>query len=318
MQIKVSIIIPVYNAEKYLIECLESCVNQTLKEIEIIAIDDCSTDSSLSILRQYSLNNEKLSIIAHTNNIGAGGARNNGILAAKGEYVAFMDPDDFYYSSDVLERLYTKAKENQVSICGGSLVRLRDGVIQSHHNDPFFFNKEALLSYQDYQYEYGYTRFIYVRDFLMQNNIFFPNYRRYQDPPFFIKAMAIASKFYVICGPVYVYRVYHKDIEWTESKVIDVIHGLSDCLKLSLQYNLDNIYIYIVKDCIYSRHFIKKTFRAFSRNPKVQDEILKMLDIIEYSVIHKYNVKFKLKPRFFYQKIKFCSFLRKKIRFVHF
>ena len=162
MRPKISIVIPVYNVEKYIAECLESCVNQTLREIEIIAIDDGSTDKSLNILKQYSKRYEKLRIIEQ-DNMGVGVARNNGILASKGEFIAFMDPDDFYYSLEVLEKLYLKAKESGVGICGGSLVELREreGIVYSSNNEnPFVFSREGSLEYKDYQFDYGYTRFI--------------------------------------------------------------------------------------------------------------------------------------------------------------
>ncbi len=93
--IKISVIIPVYNAEKYLRECLDSIVKQTLQEIEIICIDDGSTDNSLAVLREYERKDERLKIIEQANS-GAGVARNAGMKAARGEYLAFMDADDVH------------------------------------------------------------------------------------------------------------------------------------------------------------------------------------------------------------------------------
>lgn len=228
-----------------------------------------------------------------------------------------MDPDDFYYSSEVLEKLYTKAKENEVKICGGSLVHLVDGAIelQKDKKNPFIFSGMgggSIIAYRDYQYDYGYTRFIYAREFLIQNSVFFPNYRRYQDPPFFIKAMALASQFYAIYEPVYVYRKSHKKIEWTEQRVIDVINGICDCMRLSLQYKLNQLYIHILKDYIFSKNFRKEVFQKFYRNVKVQDKIFDMLDLVKYSVVCKYSLRYCIKYRLkvFYLKLKLL-FLRK-------
>ena len=98
---KVSVILPVYNAGKYLHQCMDSIVNQTLKDIEIICVDDGSSDNSLEILRQYAEKDERVKVIAQANG-GAGAARNNGLRAATGEYLSFLDSDDFF-ELDMLE-----------------------------------------------------------------------------------------------------------------------------------------------------------------------------------------------------------------------
>ncbi|WP_198294937.1 glycosyltransferase family 2 protein [Brachyspira pilosicoli] len=103
--IKVSVIVPVYNVEDYLIECLTSIINQTLKEIEIICIDDCGTDNSINILKEYAKKDDRIRIISHKENKGLGPARNTGIKESKGEYISFIDSDD-YISKDYLENLY--------------------------------------------------------------------------------------------------------------------------------------------------------------------------------------------------------------------
>jgi glycosyltransferase involved in cell wall biosynthesis len=91
----ISIIIPVYNAEKYLNKCLESVINQTLKDIEIICINDGSTDNSLDILQKYAKQDNRF-IIINQDSSGAGVARNAGLDKAQGEYLAFLDSDDFF------------------------------------------------------------------------------------------------------------------------------------------------------------------------------------------------------------------------------
>ena len=92
---KVSVIIPVYNTEKYLKKCLDSVCNQTLSDIEIICIDDCSTDNSLNILKEYTLKDNRIKLIEFKENKGAAVARNTGIDEAKGEYIGFIDSDDY-------------------------------------------------------------------------------------------------------------------------------------------------------------------------------------------------------------------------------
>lgn len=92
--VKVSVIIPVYNVEPYLKQCMDSVVGQTLKDIEIICVDDGSTDNSLDILREYAAEDSRIQIIEQKN-AGAGAARNNGMRYATGKYLSFLDSDDF-------------------------------------------------------------------------------------------------------------------------------------------------------------------------------------------------------------------------------
>lgn len=110
----VSVIIPVYNVEKYLTKCLESVVNQTLKDIEIICINDGSTDNSLSILEEYAQKDARIKII-NKQNSGYGASMNMGLNAANSEYIGIVESDDFI-EPDMFEKLYLKAKENDLDL----------------------------------------------------------------------------------------------------------------------------------------------------------------------------------------------------------
>lgn len=112
---KVSVIIPVYNAEKYLRQCLDSVVNQTLREIEIICVDDGSTDGSLAILREYEAADSRVKVLTQKNQY-AGVARNNGMAAAQGKYFAFWDADDFF-ELDTLQLEYEHCEKYHADIC---------------------------------------------------------------------------------------------------------------------------------------------------------------------------------------------------------
>jgi len=111
---KISVIIPIHNAEDFLCECLDTVVNQTLKDIEIILVDDGSTDSSLEILNRYAENDPRIRVIAQEN-AGAGAARNNGMRYATGEYLSILDCDDFF-EADMLEKSYLQAKALDLDI----------------------------------------------------------------------------------------------------------------------------------------------------------------------------------------------------------
>lgn len=114
---KVSVCVPVYNMEKYLRECLDSLVNQTLKDIEIICVNDESKDSSLEILNEYASKYSNIKVISQKNT-GLGGARNTGLKNATGEFVGFVDADDFV-ETNMYEKLYDLAKKEdaEISMC---------------------------------------------------------------------------------------------------------------------------------------------------------------------------------------------------------
>src|SRR5574344_1236108 len=95
MSLKVSVVIPIYNVENYLPQCLDSLVSQTLKDVEIICVNDGSTDRSADILSEYAAKYENIKIITQNNCGGVGGTRNVGVKAATGEYIAYVDGDDF-------------------------------------------------------------------------------------------------------------------------------------------------------------------------------------------------------------------------------
>lgn len=110
----VSVIIPVYNAQAHLEQCVRSVMNQTLKEIEIICVDDGSKDDSLAILRRLAQEDARILVMAQEN-AGAGAARNRGLDAAKGRYLSFLDADDFF-EPDMLETAYRKAEQEQAQV----------------------------------------------------------------------------------------------------------------------------------------------------------------------------------------------------------
>jgi len=249
---KISIVIPVYNVEKYLRECLNSVINQTLQDIEIICIDDGSTDSSLQILQEYAQNDSRINIIKNYNQ-GVAISRNIGINEAKGEYICFIDSDDYYPSSDVLEILYKNAKEQNVFICGGELAEFNNDDYKlkqefSKEQRGFLFEKNELIRYIDYQFDYGFYRFIYNSEFIKTNNIYFPNYKRFEDPPFMVKAMILAEKFYAVHKIVYAYRTKYKTVNWTEKAIIDSLKGIMDDFVFAKQYNLT-----LLKEYSYAR-----------------------------------------------------------------
>ena len=121
MDIKVSVIVPVYNVEQYLERCLNSLINQTLKDIEIICVNDGSTDSSLSILENFAAQDNRIKIINQSNQ-GISVGRNNALKIATGEFIGYVDSDD-WVSYNFFELLYNNAKKYNADIACGEIIR---------------------------------------------------------------------------------------------------------------------------------------------------------------------------------------------------
>lgn len=231
-EILVSVIIPAYNCEKTLKDCLESVEGQRLKEKEIIVVNDGSTDYTADLLRLHPGN---IRVITQKNS-GAGAARNNGLMHANGKFVAFMDTDDKYPSSNVLEKLVAGALDHNVSACGGSFVLWENGKLTSEFDDAlsgYTFKSDGIMKYSDYQFDYGYHRFIYEKRVLDENNIRFPDYLRYQDPPFMVKALDACGEFYAMRMPAYLYHAEPAKVAWNDRKAVGLIKGLTDELNFS-------------------------------------------------------------------------------------
>lgn len=179
---KVSVIIPVYNTEKYLEKCLDSVCNQTLKDIEILCINDCSTDDSLRILKKYAAKDERIKVINFEENKGVSIARNTGINCATGEFIGFVDSDDFV-DKDFYEKLYCKAQESKADVTKGNVYTVD---LQTHEiilTD--FYDINDNISKDTTYFLYGFTSAIYKRAFIQDSNIKFPEGIRYFEDPYF-------------------------------------------------------------------------------------------------------------------------------------
>lgn len=246
MKIKqlISIVIPVYNMEKYLTQCLESVISQTYHNLEIICINDGSTDNSLKILKKFQQKDNRIKVYTQKNK-GSGIARNQGIFRAKGKFIYFIDPDDFFPNKRVLSLLYKKSTHNNAVLCGGSIKISTDpaninGV--SNFQKLCSFQNEGWIDSINCASPYGFWRFLYQTEFLLKNHILFPPYRRYQDVPFFLEVLIKSKKFYAIKQEVYVYRVSHKVVTYNLQQATDLIKGIRDCLIASFNNNFQKIH----------------------------------------------------------------------------
>lgn len=242
MGIKISVIIPIYNMSRYLEECLDSIVQQTLKEIEVIPVDDGSTDDSLSILKKYAGIYDNF-VIQTQENQGAGSARNKGIQCARGRYLIFIDPDDYYPSNDCLEALYNAAEEHNVLMCGGMIMQNNNGQRSMIHGETIRqYYRNSIVRVCDYPDIYGHTRYIYRTDMIRENNIFYGSYRRFEDQMFTVRALACSGAFYGLDKVIYEKRVGHKELEYNLETCADILGGIREVFKIAKEYNLIKMY----------------------------------------------------------------------------
>lgn len=191
-----SIIIPVYNSEKYLEGCLTSVVNQSLKDFEIICVNDGSTDNSLKILEKFGAQDSRIRIINQQNQ-GQGYARNAGLEAAAGDYVGFIDSDD-YISPDFYEKLYKYKDDIVLSTKRKYLI---DGKLKT--KDFKAKDKNSLIMKNCNIYNK-----IYSKEFLLNNNIkFYGKTNPAEDNYFSVKAILKAESIKITNGGTYFYRV---------------------------------------------------------------------------------------------------------------
>lgn len=208
-KMKVSIIVPIYNVEEYLRECLDSLLNQTLKQIQIIMVDDGSTDSSAKIAKEYSDRYENFELV-YKENGGLGQARNVGIPYVKGEYLAFMDSDD-YVSSDAYEKLYKLAKKNNCDIAIGNVKRFNSKKIFDSvlHTRVFkeTIEKTHITKNKELLYDTTAWNKLFKLEFWKNNKFKFPEGVLYEDIPVTIPAHYLSSSTAVLEDVIYYWRV---------------------------------------------------------------------------------------------------------------
>ena len=241
---KISVIIPVYNAEKYLEKCLRSVVGQTISK-EIICIDDGSADKSIGILEEYASIYPEIKII-RSEHKGTGTARNIGIKAARGEFVAFMDADDYYPDNQVLIMLYNMAINKGVPIVGGNIISVDDMGHEASHGESFDY--EGFYDYMKCQDIYGFKKYIYSRELFSKDRNGFPPYTRFEDPPFFMNIMANNPIFYACPKCVYCHRVSYKTVEYTHDVALGMLCGVRDAFISAYKYKLSLAYDKYLKD----------------------------------------------------------------------
>ncbi len=181
---KVSIIIPVYNVEAYLEKCLDSAIFQTLQDIEMIVVNDESTDNSLHIIHTYAEKDPRIVVIDQKNR-GLGGARNSGIEVAKGEYLFFLDSDD-YIAPDTLETLYHHAQEHQLDLIVFNYTKVDEKgtpLTTTNFGNAILSKEEAFRKIVSLKTSPQAWNKLYRRDLFIDHNIRYPEKFLHEDLP---------------------------------------------------------------------------------------------------------------------------------------
>lgn len=271
----VSVIIPIYNVEKYLAECLDSILAQTLKNIEIICMNDGSTDLSGDILTQYAAKDSRIFVL-NQDNQGQSATRNNALDLARGKYVSFVDSDDLI-APEMLEELYNRAEKlnTDITFCNRTIYnqdenkkinlpfwrKLKaDDAVEEDDNLPETFNVNRIYDYIMTTSCYPWGKLI-RRDFLTKHNIKFVKGLIYEDVIYFIDLMMAKPSMTYLNKPFYTYRILStstcrkvSDKQFDIFKVINHIattlkaNGLEQRLKRNLYYltNYDLTHNYYV------------------------------------------------------------------------
>ena len=248
---KISVVIPVYNTEKYLRKCLDSVINQTFKDIEIICVDDGSTDNSLDILKEYQKNDSRF-VILQQNHIGAGEARNKGLDIAKGKYIGFLDSDD-WFELDMLSQMYQRAEKFNADMVVCSSKRFSEKTSEFGKNsiyypiNLFITPLEKQFNYKDFQKDiiqmFGVEpwRNLFSRKLITKNNIRFQNLESCNDVAFSLIARICANRIVITNKKLIIHRIDHSGCI-TEKRWNHSINGIKACLYFKAYLKKHNLY----------------------------------------------------------------------------
>ena len=314
----ISVIIPVYNVEQYLRECLDSVVNQTFRDLEIICVNDGSTDGSPAILEEYAAKDSRIRIVNKENG-GLSDARNAGLSIASGEYIQFVDSDD-YLDLNACQTLYSKAIESKSDMV--MFLFNCFGIFEKRSSESVsYFPAELTDDLEKIQYEYSNWQTawsnLFRRDFIEQNGLRFHKGLIFEDLPFITKASLLANKIVIVPLPLYYYRQREGSIMRDKQQKSFLSRSLSykkmidDILPLNPDKKVLDWLLTRKFTALYQAYFykIKKSDRR-----KMRQTIIENASDEEYSLLLNSSFKLNSGIRNFYLQFYGSTFNRFKYR----
>ena len=252
---KLSVIVPVYNVYPYLRQCLESIINQTYKNLELIIVNDASPYiEDDEICKEYASKDERIIYIKHETNKKQGGARNTGIKAATGKYIAFIDSDDYLCDMQAYEECIKAFNNEKVDAVTFGLQFGKDNTV--------LYEESGYLQYDvNYSIKSYFYQIIYKRNDLINNNIYFPENVYYEDGSFIFKYLiTVKPIFYNISKPFYYYRDSAGQTTKNIHNAKDILNAYylkMECLKENNMLNdAKNIMIKSLINLLEYRHYL--------------------------------------------------------------
>ena len=281
---KISVIMPVFNGENFIHRSVNSILNQTLDGIEIIFINDGSTDSSADIINDY---NKKCNFVKVLNqsNQGSGKARNYGIKESNGEYIAFLDVDDFFMDNDALEKMYDVANTNNADMVSANIKHDLEMPGKYVPFGPFhYYETNDVILPEAYGIPWSFYKNIFKKEFLINKNIIFPDLLRGQDPVFLAEVLTKIDKIYVVATDLYAY-VYNSDTAKANS-----YRKLHDQL---LHYKMVIDYFNESKFFRRQNEYVHKIFLFISRldDESIEDAYQAITEIFNEDIKLQYRLK---------------------------
>lgn len=266
--VEITIIIPVYNAEKTIHYCLDSILKQTFQNFEVICVDDGSTDKSACLIENYKIKDNRV-ILVKQKNSGAATARNVGLEMAKGKYLTFVDSDDFI-ENDFLRNLYNNKKDADIVVSGYTRVKSTFEAIYTK------IPKKSLWSVFKFSATWGK---LYLTEVIRQNNITFEDFRLGEDLVFLSKILTFSKKVKIIQNIEYNYMFNENSITNTISKVQKINHA-SELLRRIMEIfkNEDEefskyVYYFLIKTSVYNIYSQRKNMNTNEKNEEFENNI---------------------------------------------
>lgn len=307
----ISVIVPFWNVDKYIASCLDSITEQTYKNLEIICIDDCGTDSSINIVKEYAERDHRIKIVTHKKNKGIGPSRNTGIKHTKGKYTLFIDPDDTI-SENLIDSMYKSAIKNKSDIVFGNVELVYDSYkVKPRAVDIkkylAFIPEEPCFTIDNSNFSFYLDKLpcvvwnkLFITSFLKDNNLKFIDIKiSHEDEGFHTKVLANKPKFSYVDNTTLYYLIREKSLmDEAEKEYQEKLKNIRIVINDSIEYIKNNNKDSSLIELIRERPIFNQAYTATNLNFRnlrkllFQIKLKKNLKIIKLFGIRFYEKKY--------------------------